>query len=145
VSFSTSIRIRVTPQLKALARKRALEARSSVSEMVRRMIEAGESPAPHPSIPERPAKKNADPPARSGRVRRETDDGVRAELRRLGGLLKHLAPGGKPWASEEDRRRWWRVTENIEALGRGRRPPHEIEPVPPAKAKRGEPIPPSGN
>ena len=145
MSFSTSIRVRVTPQLKALARKRALEARLSVSDMVRRMIETVESPAPHPSIPERPQKKNTGELARQGRARRETDDGVRAELRRLGGLLKHLAPGGKPWASEEDKRRWWRVTENIEALGRGRRPPHEIEPVPPAKAKRGEPIPPSGN
>ena len=132
MSFSTSIRIRVTPQLKALARKRALEARSSVSDMVRRMIEAASV------VPERPEKKNTDRPARSGRARRETDDGVRAELRRLGGLLKHLAPGGKPWASEEDKRRWWRVTENIEALGRGRRPPHEIEPIPPARAPRGE-------
>ncbi len=137
MSFSTSIRIRVTPQLKALARKRALEAQSSVSDMVRRMIEAGEQVSTPSAITERPEKKNTDRPARSGRARRETDDGVRAELRRLGGLLKHLAPGGKPWASEEDKRRWWRVTENIEALGRGRRPPHEIESLPPARAPRG--------
>ena len=93
MSFSTSIRIRVTPQLKALARKRALEARSSVSDMVRRMIEAGEPVSAPSVVPERPEKKNTDRPARSGRARRETDDGVRAELRRLGGLLKHLAPG----------------------------------------------------
>ena len=138
MSFSTSIRIRVTPQLKALARKRALEARSSVSDMVRRMIEAGELVSAPSAVQERPQKKNAAPHARPGRARRQTDEGVRAELRRLGGLLKHLAPGGKPWASEEDKRRWWRVTENIEAHGRGRRPPHEIEPIPQAKAPRGE-------
>ena len=138
MSFSTSIRIRVTPQLKALARKRALEARCTVSDMVRRMIEAGELVSAPSAVQERPQKKNADPPARPGRARRQTDEGVRAELRRLGGLLKHLAPGGKPWPSEQDKRRWWRVTENIEALGRGRRPPHEIEPIPPARAPRGE-------
>ena len=136
MSFSTSIRIRVTPQLKALARKRALESRSTVSDMVRRMIESGEPVPPVPSIPERTEKKNPGEKARPVRSRRETDDGVRAELRRLGGLLKHLAPGGKPWASEEDKRRWWRVTENIEALGRGRRPPHEIESLPPPRAPR---------
>ena len=109
-----------------------------MSDMVRRMIEAGELVSAPSAVQERPQKKNADPPARPGRARRQTDEGVRAELRRLGGLLKHLAPGGKPWASEEDKRRWWRVTENIEALGRGRRPPHEIEPIPPARAPRGE-------
>jgi len=137
VSFSTSIRIRVTPQLKALARKRSLEAKTTVSDMVRRMIEAGEPVSAPSVVPERPEKKNTDPPARPGRARSETGDDVRAELRRLGGLLKHLAPGGKSWASEEDKRRWWRVTENIEALGRGRRPPHEIESLPPARAPRG--------
>ena len=137
MSFSTSIRIRVTPQLKALARKRALESRSSVSDMVRRMIEAGESMAPVPSAPHHMETRNTGAAARPVRPRRATDEGVRAELRRLGGLLKHLAPGGKPWASEEDKRRWWRVTENIEALGRGRRPPHEIESLPPARAPRG--------
>ena len=137
MSFSTSIRIRVTPQLKALARKRALEARSTVSDMVRRMIEAGESPAPPPALPDRTENKNVGEPTQPVRSRREIDDGVRAELRRLGGLLKHLAPGGKPWASEEDKRRWWQVTENIEALGRGRRPPHVIESLPPARAPRG--------
>ena len=137
MSFSTSIRIRVTPQLKALARKRALEARSSVSDMVRRMIEAGEPVSAPSANAERTEKKNTGETARPVRPRRETDDGVRAELRRLGGLLKHLAPGGKPWASEEDKRRWWRVTENIEALGCGRRPPHEIESLPPARAPRG--------
>lgn len=136
MSFSTSIRIRVTPQLKALARKRALESRSTVSDMVRRMIEAAEPVTPAPAIPERTEKKNTGEPARPLRPRREIDDGVRAELRRLGGLLKHLAPGGKPWASEEDKRRWWRVTENIEALGRGRRPPHVIESLPLARAQR---------
>ena len=137
MSFSTSIRIRVTPQLKALARQRALEARSTVSDMVRTMLEAGASPAPPTARMDRTEKKNTGEAPRPARSRREIDDGVRAELRRLGGLLKHLAPGGKPWASEEDKRRWWRVTENIEALGRGRRPPHEIESLPPARAPRG--------
>ena len=131
MSFSTSIRIRVTPELKALAHKRALAARSTVSDMVRCMIETGV-----PSAPEHMEKKTT-----AGRkaypATRELRDGVRAELRRLGGLLKHLAPAGKSWASEEDKRRWWQVTENIEALGRGRQPPHVIDSLPPARAPRG--------
>ena len=138
MSFSASIRIRLSPKLKALARKRAFEAGTTVSDMVRRMIEAGEPMAPATTPPERTEKKNTAEAARPARPRREGDDGVRAELRRLGGLLKHLAPGGKSWASEEDKRRWWRVTENIEALGRGRRPPHVIDSPPPSRQPRGE-------
>ncbi len=137
MSFSTSIRIRVSPQHKALARKRALEAETTVSDMLRRMIEAGEPMAPVMASPDHTEKKNTAEAARPVRPRREGDDPVRAELRRLGGLLKYLAPGGKSWASEDDKRRWWRVTENIEALGRGRRPPHVIESLPPTRAPRG--------
>ena len=115
---STAIRIRLSPELKVLARKRADRAETTVSDLLRRMIAEG---APLDPISPPPAA------ARPAKERRDADDPVRAELRRIGGLLRHLDPGGKSWASPEDKRRWWQAVENIEALGRGRPPPHVIE------------------
>lgn len=129
---STTIRIRLSPELKSLARQRASKAETTVSDMLRRMIKAG-APMNPATAPEK--KSDESPSARAARTRcdGDGDDPVRAELRRLGGLLKHLYPGDKPWASPVDKRRWWQALENIEAMGRGRVPPHVIESLPPER------------
>ena len=47
-----------------------------------------------------------------------TDDSTAKSIDRLGRMLKFYYPKDKGWASAEDRRKWWRLVEELQDIAR---------------------------
>lgn len=47
-----------------------------------------------------------------------TDDSTAKSIDRLGRMLKFYYPKDKRWASADDRRRWWRLVEELQDIAR---------------------------
>jgi hypothetical protein len=47
-----------------------------------------------------------------------TDNSTAKSIDRLGRMLKHYYPKDKGWASADDRRKWWRLVEELQEIAR---------------------------
>lgn len=84
-----TVRVRLTTAQLTDLRHQAQTARKSVSELIR--LRATHQP-----------------------VISRADDDTAQSIDQLGRLLKHLYPKDKGWATGEDRRRWWRLVEELQ-------------------------------
>jgi hypothetical protein len=46
------------------------------------------------------------------------DESAAKSIDKVGRMLKHLYPKDKAWANAEDKKRWWRVVEELQATAR---------------------------
>ncbi len=47
-----------------------------------------------------------------------TDNSTAKSIDQVGRMLKHYYPKDKGWASAEDRRKWWRLVEELQDIAR---------------------------
>ena len=52
------------------------------------------------------------------RVISSADEGAAKSIDKVGRMLKHYYPKDKGWASAEDRRKWWRLVEELQEIAR---------------------------
>ena len=46
------------------------------------------------------------------------DEGAAKSIDQVGRMLKHYYPKDKDWATADDRRKWWRLVEELQATAR---------------------------